>query len=885
MADLQAQLQDGLGSGYALERELGRGGMATVFLARDLRHDRPVALKVLHPELSVSLGAERFLREIRLAARLQHPHILTVLDSGEIQGSGAPPRLWFTMPFVRGESLRERLRRERQLPVEDALRIAREAADALAFAHTEGVIHRDIKPENILLTGTHALVADFGIARALGGGGDEKLTETGFAVGTPAYMSPEQAAGQRELDARTDVYSLAVVLYEMLAGETPFAAPTAQAMVARRFLEAARPIRQLRDAVPERVEQALARALARTAADRFASMAQFAAALEPGGMTAATTAAPTDTVKAGTRTKPRVPLAAVTMVLGLLIGLGVLFAWRRGHDGAPAGGRLVAVLPFENVGDSAEEYFAEGITDAVRGKLTGLPGLDVIAGRSSSQYKDTDEDLAQIARELGVTHLVTAKVRWAKAPDGSRRVQVSPELVQVSAGDAPKTRWQQSFDAAMTDVFQVQAEVAGRVAQELGVALADSARRELAERPTRSLDAYDVYLRAGAAALGQGRTDPPSLRVAIPLYERALQLDSSFALAWARLAMARSYLYSNAVPSRELGLAARSAAERALALAPRQPATVLGQASYQRLVQRDLEAANRTLSEFLPLAPRDPQILAALAGIERELGRMEAALEHYSQAARLDPRSPVILNTMGQCLLSLRRYEEADSTFARSLELAPGALITTTNRARARLGLGDLAGARAIAVTAAKMDARAVAVHFSTYYELHWLLDSTLQALAVGVGPDVYDGDLGTWGLVHGHIYAAWGDQARSRAYADSARAGFNAQLDDAPDDAQTHVLLGLSLALLGRSAESVRHGERAAALLPVAGGGDPGLYVAEVLARIYVRAGMPEKAVEQLGVLLRGPGPISREWLRIDPNYAPLRKYPAFVRLVGGTS
>jgi len=434
-------------------------------------------------------------------------------------------------------------------------------------------------------------------------------------------------------------------------------------------------------------------------------------------------------------------------------------------------------------------------------------------------------------------------------------------------------------------VFQVQAEVAGRVAQELGVALADSARRELAERPTRSLDAYDVYLRAGAAALGQGRTDPPSLRVAIPLYERALQLDSSFALAWARLAMARSYLYSNAVPSRELGLAARSAAERALALAPRQPATVLGQASYQRLVQRDLEAANRTLSEFLPLAPRDPQILAALAGIERELGRMEAALEHYSQAARLDPRSPVILNTMGQCLLSLRRYEEADSTFARSLELAPGALITTTNRARARLGLGDLAGARAIAVTAAKMDARAVAVHFSTYYELHWLLDSTLQALAVGVGPDVYDGDLGTWGLVHGHIYAAWGDQARSRAYADSARAGFNAQLDDAPDDAQTHVLLGLSLALLGRSAESVRHGERAAALLPVAGGGDPGLYVAEVLARIYVRAGMPEKAVEQLGVLLRGPGPISREWLRIDPNYAPLRKYPAFVRLVGGTS
>jgi serine/threonine-protein kinase len=245
MSDPVAPLREGLRERYAFERELGRGGMATVWLARDLRHNRPVALKVLHPELGASLGPERFLREIHLAASLQHPHILTVLDSGDTAG-----HLWFTMPFVRGESLRERLRRETQLPVMDALRIAREAADALAFAHAEGVIHRDIKPENILLSGPHALVADFGIARALEAGPDARLTETGLAVGTPAYMSPEQASGQRELDARTDVYSLAVVLYEMLAGETPFAAPTAQAMIARRFTETAKPIRQAREAVP-----------------------------------------------------------------------------------------------------------------------------------------------------------------------------------------------------------------------------------------------------------------------------------------------------------------------------------------------------------------------------------------------------------------------------------------------------------------------------------------------------------------------------------------------------------------------------------------------------------------------------------------------------------
>jgi serine/threonine-protein kinase len=221
------------------------------------------------------MGADRFLREIRMAARLQHPHILTVLDSGEIPVPGAPPILWFTMPYIRGESLRDRLDREAQLPVDEALRIAREAADALDYAHQEGIIHRDIKPENILLTGSrergtgggHALVADFGIARALGEADDsrdDKLTETGMTVGTPAYMSPEQASGQRELDPRTDVYSLAVVLYEMLAGETPFAAPTAQAMIARRFMETARPVRPLREAVPEAVEAALQKALART---------------------------------------------------------------------------------------------------------------------------------------------------------------------------------------------------------------------------------------------------------------------------------------------------------------------------------------------------------------------------------------------------------------------------------------------------------------------------------------------------------------------------------------------------------------------------------------------------------------------------------------------
>src|SRR6476469_3955618 len=330
MTDLRSRLQEGLQGTYTIERELGRGGMATVYLAQDLRHDRPVALKVLLPELAATLGPERFQREIHFAARLQHPHILTVLDSGEAAG-----HLWFTMPFVEGESLRERIRRERQLPAEDAIQIGHAAALALEYAHQHGVIHRALKPENILLTRDGStLVADFGIARALGSA-EAQLTETGVVVGTPAYMSPEQAGGYPHLDARTDIYSLGCVLYEMLAGEPPFTGATIQALLVRRLTETPRSIRDVRQTVSPALEQAVFKALARAPADRFATAAQMAQAIQPSaisGVTAPVSPAAGSGAATAVVTPPRarrrVPVAAVTLGLGFLIGIGALFAWR-----------------------------------------------------------------------------------------------------------------------------------------------------------------------------------------------------------------------------------------------------------------------------------------------------------------------------------------------------------------------------------------------------------------------------------------------------------------------------------------------------------------------------------------------------------------------------
>ena len=315
MNSVEARLTTALAAVYRIERELGAGGMATVYLAHDIKHDRDVAIKVLHPDLGAALGGERFLSEIRTTARLQHPHILPLLDSGNA-GDGL---LYYVMPLVTGETLRAWLDREQQLPVDDALLIAREVADALGYAHALGVIHRDIKPENILLRDGHALVADFGIALAVQTAGGARMTQTGLSLGTPQYMSPEQAMGERSIDARSDLYSLAAVTYEMMVGEPPFTGPTVQAIVARLLTETPRSMSAQRKAVPEGVNHAVMRALEKLPADRFATAAEFIAALRAD--------APIPARASGRNSARRTtaPLWALPVVGVAMLGIGALF--------------------------------------------------------------------------------------------------------------------------------------------------------------------------------------------------------------------------------------------------------------------------------------------------------------------------------------------------------------------------------------------------------------------------------------------------------------------------------------------------------------------------------------------------------------------------------
>jgi len=863
-------LKTALAGRYQLDRELGRGGFAVVYLAHDVRHDRPVALKVLHEEVAASLGTDRFEREIKLAARLQHPHILTVYDSGEAAG-----RLWFTMPFVEGESLRDRLDRERQLGVDEACRIAVETADALDYAHRHGVVHRDIKPENILLSEDHALVADFGIARALSGEGS--LTQTGMAVGTPYYMSPEQAAGEKQLDGRADLYALGCVLYEMLAGEPPYTGPTAEAILARAMTEAPRRLQPVRAAVPAALDDVIARAMARTRADRYATAAEFARAIKDlGGRAATATPIATPATSAAPASRRRLNPVLAVFVLGLLIGVGGLFAWRR--NTGDHGARRLAVLPFENEGPDSTSYFADGMTDEVRGRLASIPGLQVTARSSANQYQRTTKNPEQIGGELGVEYLLTGTVRWETSAGGVRRVRVSPELVQVSTGS---TRWQATYDTTLSDVFQLQAGIATRVAQELDIALGASVQQRVTERPTRSNDAHDAFLRGEALSGSMSVSDAVPLRRALGFYEQAVALDSNFVGAWAQLARAACSIASTAPTVADVEKC-RAGAERALALGPTRPEGHMAMGSYLGSVKHDLEGAHEQYTIGLQADPRNAELLSLAAGVERRLGRFDEGLNHLEQAVRLDPKSVITLRSLGRALHEARRWDEARTQLDRALAIAPTNLATIQLKASTYLSQGDLPGARAVIATALRqVDTVAVVIRFATFQEMMWVLPDDLRPRVVRLKPADFDNDRGMWALKVGATWRLMGDSSRALAYGDSSAAVYEGTSRVFADDAQQQELLARALALAGRKAEAVRAGERDLSLRETGQDVVSGAYYKYQVARVYIQAGQLDRALDLIEPLLHMPGDLTPGWLRIDPIFAPLRGNPRYERLI----
>ncbi len=512
MIDLGRQIQEAIGGSYRIEREIGAGGMAVVFLAHDTRHDRTVAIKVLRPELGASIGAERFLREIRIAAKLSHPHVLPLHDSG---ASG--DLFWYVMPFVEGESLRDRLVRERQLPIEDAVRIATQTARALAYAHREGIVHRDIKPENILLHGGEAVVADFGIACAVAAGAD-RITATGVSVGTVAYMSPEQATADA-IDGRSDIYSLGCVLYEMLTGHPPFLGGSAAEVLARTALDPAPPVTTARSTVPPGVARALMRSLAKSPADRFATASDFADALDAGLAAQSTLAVAEPTTR-------RRWIAAS----GALLAVAVIAAVALRPRSAPASTSepRVAVMYFDSQSpDSADAYLADGLTEEIIQRLGEVPRLEVKSRYAVRRFRGgAVTDPATLGKQLGVTTLINGNVRHSQD-----RLRVGVELVNAATGQRV---WGQQFEGADADLLSLEGELAQSIATAVAGRLEPDERARLGSRPTSNAAAYDHFLR-GNYVLAQ-RTSGATAE-AITEYETAMRADSAFTRPLARTAL------------------------------------------------------------------------------------------------------------------------------------------------------------------------------------------------------------------------------------------------------------------------------------------------------------------------------------------------------------
>jgi serine/threonine-protein kinase len=934
-----SQVKKALAGRYQIERVLGEGGMATVYLAHDQKHNRKVAVKVMRPELAATLGSDRFLREVQVAAQLSHPHILPMHDSGEADGI-----LYYVMPYVEGQTLKERLAQEGQLSVVDAVRLGREVAEALAYAHARGIIHRDIKPGNILLQSGHALVADFGIARALGVEG-EALTKTGLAVGTPQYMAPEQATGEREVDGRADIYALGAVMYEMVAGEPPFTGPTARSIITRSLTEKPRSLTVSRVGLPPSVETAVMRALAKSPADRYPSAQEMVGALErslegvhSGTNEYAVPAGPTPTqvwglfalgcvgmlslvaVLVRQWSLPRWTLGLAVLLLaigaGVLVltgrmearrrsggavpGFGRFFTWRFAALGgvlslllwsavatalaftgpragaARAGGNHLAILPFENQGTAEDAYFADGIGDEVRGKLARVNGITVIASSSASQYRASAKTPQQIAKELGADYLLIGKVRWAGPAGGTRRVQVVPELVDGRTGS---TTWQQSFDTDVTDVFEVQSQIATRVASALGAQLGSQEERQLAERPTANVAAYDLYLKGKALT----SVDAGTMRLAASYFEQAVALDSTFVDAWAALSRSLTRVYTNG--SRDPVVAARSreAMERAIALDPNGPSGYTAAARFYSSVVSDAAKASAALERALRLAPNDADVLSIAAGVDLRLGHTEAATIKLERARELDPRSGTTLGSLQQAYVVQRRFAEAIDAGQAAMALVPGDVNLVEWQAMAYLGQGDLQGARGVIRAAIDRGnaAPAVAAFFGGYQELSWVLDAAEREVMFRLTPAAFDNDRGWWGQTMATAYWQHGNEALSKAYADSALPATSAQLAASPEDGQSQALHGLVLAYLGRKNEAIVEGIRAISH-PVTDVTDLNYNMMQMI-RIYLAVGEPEKALDQLEVLLRRPYVLTPVWLRIDPTFRTLKGNPRFERILKG--
>jgi serine/threonine protein kinase/tetratricopeptide (TPR) repeat protein len=639
--------------------------MSRVFVAHDRTLGRVVAIKVFSPEVAAEVKTDRFRLEIQLAAKLQHPHIVPLLFAGENRGV-----LYFTMPYIDGESLRARIARDGPLPLNDAIRTLRHLASAIAYAHKQGVVHRDIKPDNVLLAGEFALVTDFGVAKALSASttadGAQQLTSSGMAIGTPAYMAPEQALADPSIDHRADIYAFGIVAYEVLTGTPPFSAKTAQATLAAHITKAPEAVASKRADIPEPLAALIMRCLEKRPEDRPQSATEILGVLDSlstGSITGGEAPVMRQMPKAGASRKRGVIAGVATAVLVAAIWFGLSSRPEKVSAGSSTL-NSIAVLPLDNVGgDQKDEYFSDGMTDELANALAKLPGLRVASRTSAYSFKGrgSDVDFAEIGRKLNVQAVIEGSVRRA-----GNRLRINAQLVSVADG---LTLWSDSYDRAADDVFQVQDEIAKSIAAAVSPRLGTQASAISADsRGTENLAAFDSYLRGRHLWNARGADN---LRRAISYFDSAIAKDPGFARAHAARAVTYALLpeYTDAAPKNASEIA-YSSADRALALEPNlaEAYVAIGLASLHDWKYAEAEAAYR---KAIQLEPRNATAHQWYGELLYHTGRLDASLAEIRKSGEIDPLATVHPAALGYALYLAGEYEAAIREVGRGIEVAP----------------------------------------------------------------------------------------------------------------------------------------------------------------------------------------------------------------------
>ncbi len=882
-------------SHYRLVKTIGEGGMGVIWMALDTKLNRNVAIKILPSRLTADQERRlRFQREAQMAASLSNPAIAVIHEVGEHEGTP-----YLVMELLSGRTLRDTID-GKPLALNEWLRIGVAIADGLAHAHKQGIVHRDLKSSNVMVTeDRHVKLLDFGLAKLLEPEAakgpsreihtrldtiSKELTRAGSVLGTVAYMSPEQARGE-PIDHRSDIFSFGIMLYEMATGKLPFHGKSDIESLNATITQDPPSLSEMVPGVPLDLDRVVRKAMEKEPERRYQHVDELATDLRnlqrdlDTGRTRISGAVVSRPAPSGGRLRwiGGSALAVLVAVLAALLWRGSAPPPSDTSGAGPATGRkMIAVLPFENLGPPEDEYFAEGMTEEITSRLATVNGLGVISRKSAMQYAGTDKSTKQIGQELGVDYVLEGTVRWARNADGPSRVRITPQLIHV-VDDTHV--WAERYDEVIDDIFEVQASIAGRVIEQLGVTLLEPDRRAVESRPTGSIEAYQAYVRGKTYAFSNDYTEE-NYRLAVEMFERAVSLDDRFALAYTELSIAHAAMvHFGYDPTPERRAKSRAAVERAAELAPDAPEVDVAWGWYHYWCFRDYDKALEAFARAEEEIPSDSQLQLGIGSVYRRQGRWEDTLRYYKKALELDPLGAEIAYNIADTYEVMREFPEAIRAYEHSIALAPDQINSYRSIAGCHISWeGSLEKARGALETMPRTDELGYGLAWIQMESLEGRYEEALERFASLPGGGI-DGNVER-PLIPALLHLFLGREAEARSAFESARDLYEKEIEARPEDPAMHSKLGIALAGLGEAEKAIREGKRGVELYPVSLDAFWGPNHVEDLALIYVLVGDHESALDRLESILSIPSHTTVNDLKLDPAWAPLRDHPRFRKL-----